>query len=1061
VFVSFRGSVYPLTVELSKNKLGRIVKLLAHSGKLTVCFTAVLLLSIQVMAQRDFSRYVDPFIGTAGHGHTFPGATMPFGMVQLSPDTRLTGWDGCSGYHYSDNIIYGFSHTHLSGTGISDYGDILLMPTVGHAYLHAMQGGNTEKGYASRFSHQNETARPGYYAVKLEDDDIAVELTATNRVGFHRYLFSQTDRANIILDLSHRDKVLDSYLRIVDSTHVEGYRRSEAWAKDQIVYFVAEFSQPFLESGISLDDTPSSGFEVAGGRNLKAFFRFSTLKGRPVLTKVAMSAVSIEGARRNLAAELNHWDFERAKSEAASAWNAELSKIEVSGGTAAQLKNFYTALYHTMTAPNLFMDVDGQYRGLDFKTHRAEGFNNYTVFSLWDTFRAAHPLYTIIDQKRTLDFIKTFLAQYEQGGRLPVWELAANETDTMIGYHAVSVIADAAVKGVAFKGSRGFDPELAFKAMKHSAELKHFGLAPYVDHGYIGLEEERESVSRTLEYAYDDWCIAQMARMLGHTDDYKRFIRRAQFYKNVFDTESGFMRPRTNADWLTPFDPREVNFSFTEANSWQYTFFVPHDISGLVELMGGKPKFAAKLDQLFAAESKTTGRDQADITGLIGQYAHGNEPSHHMAYLYNYVNQPWKTQARVRRILDEFYKPEPDGLIGNEDCGQMSAWYVLSAAGFYPVTPGSPVYAIGTPLFPEVRFNFENGKRFVIKARGGSQKSIYIQSAKLNGRRYGKSFLNHRDLMAGGELVFEMAARPNLEWGARESDVPVSRIDEQRVVPVPVIRAAGKTFKDRLEITIQGNSDRGRSDRGGGDRGGGDRGGGDRGGGDRGSSPTVKEGSVSRASRVHYTTDGTEPGPRSPLFTKSFFIDRSSTIKAIAVDGAGAKSLVATAVYHRIPHNWTINVSSKYNSQYTGGGDFALIDGIRGSTNWSGTAWQGYWGQDLVAVIDLGTIQSVSKLGAGFLQDMASWIWMPRSVDFEISLDGRNFVPAATISNDVPDGSKPNEGQGPIIKNFVENIPSQQARYVRIRAHNFGKIPAWHPGSGGDAWIFVDEIIVE
>ncbi|HVQ38210.1 MAG TPA: GH92 family glycosyl hydrolase [Pyrinomonadaceae bacterium] len=1016
------------------------MKLPADSRKLTVCFTVLLLLPLQIAAQRDFARYVDPFIGTAGHGHTFPGATMPFGMVQLSPDTRLTGWDGCSGYHYSDNIIYGFSHTHLSGTGISDYGDILLMPTVGEAYVNALGGAGgdqTEQGYASRFSHQNENARPGYYAVKLDDDNISVELTATRRTGLHRYLYPQTDRANIILDLSHRDKVLDSYLRIVDSTHVEGFRRSEAWAKDQIVYFVAEFSQPFLSSNVFIDGV-SAGLSEARGTNVKAALRFSTRAGQPVLTKVAISAVSLEGARKNLAAELNHWDFEKTRSDAVRAWNAELNKIEVNAGTDAQLKNFYTALYHTMIAPNLFMDADGQYRGRDFKIHQAQGFENYTVFSLWDTFRAAHPLYTIIDQKRTVDFIRTFLAQYEQGGRLPVWELAANETETMIGYHAVSVIADAAIKGISLKG---VDSEQAFAAMKQSAELRHFGLGPYLDHGYINLEEERESVSRTLEYAYDDWCIAQMARLLGHTADYNRYLERAQFYKNVFDTQTGFMRPRTNGGWLTPFDPREVNFSFTEANSWQYTFFVPHDVSGLVELMGGKQKFAAKLDQLFTADSQTTGRDQADITGLIGQYAHGNEPSHHMAYLYNYVNQPWKTQARVRQILDDFYQPEPDGLIGNEDCGQMSAWYVLSAAGFYPVTPGSPVYAIGSPLFPEVRFNLENGKTFVVKAGGVSARNIYVQSARLNGRAYRKSYLNHSDLMAGGELVLEMAAQPNQNWGVGPNDVPVSRIDGKQIVPVPVIGAAGKTFKDRMTITIQDNSAQGSSV--------------------QGSSPTVKEGSSFGRPTIHYTTDGSQPGPGSPVYTKPFLIDHSITIKAVAVSSDGRRSLVATASYHRIPHNWIIGLNSKYSSQYTGGGDFALIDGIRGTANWSGGGWQGYQGQDLIAVVDLGKVESVSKLGAGFLQDAGSWIWMPRSVDFEVSLDGRNFTQVVTISNEVPDGSKPGEGTGAIMKDFVKGFPPRNARYVRIRAHNFGKIPAWHPGHGGDAWIFADELIIE
>src|SRR5215813_10206913 len=632
---------------------------------------------------------------------------MPFGMVQLSPDTRLTGWEGCSGYHYSDTRIYGFSHTHLSGTGISDYGDILLMPMVGEWSLN-------NRDYASGFNHRAETARPGYYSVKL-DNNVFVELTTTLRAGLHRYTYPATDQARFILDLTHRDRVLDSGLRITGANTFVGWRRSQSWARDQIVYFAAEVSQPFTAWGIAKDEQVREGLTEARGTNVKAFFSFDARGGAPIVVKVAISAVSIEGALRNLHAEINDWDFDRVKTDAERAWNKELSKIKVSGGGDAQLKTFYTALYHAMLQPNLFMDVDRQYLGHDFKIHTAPGFDYYTVFSLWDTFRAAHPLYTIIDQKRSLDFIKTFLTQYQQGGRLPVWELAGNETDKMIGYHAVPVIVDAASKGL-----KGFDRNLALEAMKHSAELNQTGLRAYTNHGYIGMEEERESLSKTLEYAYDDWCIAEMARLLGHTEDYRRYLRRAQFYQNVFDPAPGFMRPRVNGSWLFPFDPREVNFAFTEANSWQYSFFVPQDISGLISLMGGMDEFVKKLDDLFTTESRLTGHEQADITGMIGQYAHGNEPSHHIAYLYDYVNQPWKTQYRVRQIMDNFYTPQPDGLIGNEDCGQMSAWYILSAAGFYPVTPGSSIYAIGSPLFPQVQFKLENGKRFVIKANGVS-----------------------------------------------------------------------------------------------------------------------------------------------------------------------------------------------------------------------------------------------------------------------------------------------------------------------------------------------------
>ena len=953
-----------------------------------IIFVCLLILPLKVFAQRDLTQYVNPFIGTGGHGHTFPGAIVPFGMVQLSPDTRLTGWDGCSGYHYSDSRLYGFSHTHLSGTGISDYGDILFLPTL-------------KRVQSAAFQHRNETAAPGYYSVKLDDDNIFVELTATARTGLHRYTFPGTKNANVIIDLAHRDKVIDSDLRVTSNTTIVGWRRSQAWAKDQIVYFAAEFSQPFTSHG-------------ATDRDLRSYFRFDTRDGAPLLVKVGISSVDVDGALRNLRAELNHWDFDKVKADAKAAWNRELNKISVNGGTNAQLTNFYTALYHAMTAPNLFMDVDGRYRGRDFKVHKAEDFSNYTVFSLWDTFRAAHPLYNIIDQKRTRDFIRTFLVQYEQGGRLPVWELAANETDTMIGYHAVSVIADAAAKGI-----DGFDLNKAFEAMKHSAELRqHRGLGVYIDHGFISMEDERESVSKVLEYAYDDWCIAEVARMLGKTTDYERYSARAQSYKNVFDSSSGFMRPRSNGNWLEPFDPREVTFGFTEANSWQYTFFAPHDVSGLISLLGGRRQFAEKLDQLFAADSRTTGREQVDITGLIGQYAHGNEPSHHMAYLYNHVGQPWKTQSRVRQIMDQFYKPEPDGLIGNEDCGQMSAWYVLSAAGFYPVTPGSSVYVIGSPLFPEVRINLENGKSFVVRGVRVSERNVYIQSATLNGKPYNKSVLQHSDLMAGGELVFQMGSSPRFEWGTGAGNEPVPRIDGPEIIPVPVIKADGPTFRSWLKVGL---------------------------------APID-----GKPVKLYYTTDGLEPSTNSYAYTAPFLIDGDRIVKAMAVAPDGRRSLVATAKYRRLPHNWKLTLQSNYSSQYTGGGDLALIDGIRGTTNWSGGAWQGYQGKDLVALVDLGEVRQVSKIGAGFLQDIGSWIWMPRRVDVELSIDGKSFGPAISIENDISE-----KREGAITKECVRSISPRSARYIRIRAVNFGKIPAWHPGSGGDAWIFVDEIVVE
>jgi predicted alpha-1,2-mannosidase len=1005
-------------------------------SKLCLIFLSAFLFSTALAQTTDFTRYVNPFVGTGGHGHTFPGATVPFGMVQLSPDTRMDDWDGSSGYHYSDSVIYGFSHTHLSGTGIPDYCDILFAPTIGEPEFFARKGDVSENGYASTFDHKNEKAEAGFYSVKLDEGEIKAEMTATARVGFHRYTFPSTSEANLILDLKHRDRVLDSELKIIGANRIEGYRRSSSWAKDQIVYFVAEFSKPFVDKTITYeenDQTVTLEKEANGSgknkKNIKAAFRFDQSDGKPLLVKVSISPTGLSGARRNLSTEIPHWNFEKTREEARSAWNKELSKIEVSGGTDAEMTNFYTALYHTMIAPNVFQDADKGYLGLDKQAHTATDFTNYTVFSLWDTFRAAHPLYTIIDRKRTVDFINSFLKQYEQGGRLPVWELAANETDTMIGYHAVSVIADAMSKGI-----EGFDYEKAYEAAKHSAELNHFGLEAYKKRGYISMEDEQESVSKTLEYAYNDFCIAQMAKILlkpreaeiskGFSTswneksidelkaDYEKYIRRAQFYKNLFDKQTGFMRPKQNGNWISPFAPNDVTFHFTEGNSWQYSFFVPHDVNTLMDFYGGKANFAKKLDELFTTESKLTGRDQPDITGLIGQYAHGNEPSHHIAYLYVYAGEPWKTQKIVRKILDEFYKPTPDGLIGNEDCGQMSAWYVLSSLGFYEVNPSQPVYVTGTPVFKEAKVHLENGKTFTIKAPNVSDKNIYIKSAKLNGAAYKKSFFGHADIMNGGTLEFTMADVPNEKWF---TGFPVSRITDT-FPSVPTIEAA-RSFETETEVKI--------------------------------SMPETK-------AKIFYTTDGSDPTEKSAPYAAPFTIRETAIVKAISVNAKGEKSYVAVSRINKMPHDWDVKLFSTYNRQYTGGGAKGLIDGIRGTTNFASGEWQGYQSQDFVAVIDLKRETEIKLLGGGFLQVARSWIWMPTRIEFEISNDNTNFTKVAEIKTDVAPEDMEHK-----IRDYKTTIAPTKARYVRVKAVNFGKIPAWHPGAGYDAFIFVDEIFVE
>jgi len=657
-------------------------------------------LVFQSFAQINYAKIVNPFIGTGGHGHTFPGAVAPFGMVQVSPDTRIDGsWDGCSGYHQSDSLIYGFSHTHLSGTGCSDYGDIMLMPMMG-------KGSFDNKVYSSKFSHKKEKANAGFYSVHLDDDDIDVELTTTTRVGFHKYTFNKAGKMNVILDLLHRDKLLDGKIKIVDNKSIEGYRKSYAWAADQRVYFRIEFSKPF--TGKSLR---GEGNEVLTG----GAFEFDVKKGEQVVVKVAISGVDEEGAKKNMQVELPHWDFNKVRTNCEALWNQELNKIQVKGGTSDQQVIFYTALYHCFIHPSIYNDVDGRYLGRDMQIHKTDGFNYYTVFSLWDTFRALHPLFNIIQRERNLDFIKTFLEQYKQIGRLPMWELSSNETNCMIGNHGISVIADAYAKGV-----DQFDLELAIEACEKTANLPHLGMPTFRKKGFLEVEDEHESVSKSLEYAYNDWCITKLYSVLADkpADEYNEMhfsILNKNKWKNLFNPKNGFIQPRSNGGWLKQFNPKEVNNHYTEANAWQYNFFVPQDVNGLINAYGGNNNFEAKLDEMFTTSSKTDGREQADISGLIGQYAHGNEPSHHMAYLYNFVGKPEKTEQKVIQIINEMYSNKPDGLSGNEDCGQMSAWYVFSAMGFYPFCPGENKYTSTKSIFDEVlilgkKFKYEEAK---------------------------------------------------------------------------------------------------------------------------------------------------------------------------------------------------------------------------------------------------------------------------------------------------------------------------------------------------------------
>lgn len=726
---------------------------------------------------KEYTDSVNVFIGTGGHGHTFPGATLPHGMVQLSPDTRLFGWDACSGYYYDDTSIMGFTHTHLSGTGIGDYGDILFMPVVGEKPLIAGTAENPDEGYRSRFSHEQESARPGYYQVLLQDDSINVELTATLRAGLHRYTYPKTSDARLIVDMEptiHGHQHPVTQIRVVNDSTIAGMKYTVGWAKRHYVYFYAVFSSPFdykLYSGTeyqsdSTSVTVNTAKAVMSFRNLPA-------DGR-VLAKVGISSVDEEGARLNVEAEIPNWDFEGVMKQANTTWNEALGKIDIETSDNDSRTVFYTSLYHAFIQPSLASDVDGRYRTMGHEIKQDASYTNYTVFSLWDTFRAAHPLYTIVTPEQNQAFIRSLLRKYDEGGILPKWELASNETGTMIGYHAVSVIADAMMKKQC-----DFDVKKALEACIRSSVYDTTGVTPMMDRqilngklmpvsikyknelGYIPCDKVGGSVSQGLEFAYNDWLIAQMMKEHNRKDLYDKYMELSRNYRNYFDPETKLMRGRlSDGSWITPFDPASVQrpSNYVEGNAWQWAWFVPQDVEGLMELVGGQKSFEAHLDTLFTTSSELTGDPNAaaDVTGMIGQYAHGNEPSHHIPYLYNYAGAPRKTQALVDHILRTLYHNDPNGLSGNEDVGQMSAWYALSAMGFYSFCPGRPVYEIGRPIFDKVTIHLSNGKDFVIQAKNNSVENKYIRSMKLNGEDLAEPRFSHFDLMKGGELIFEM-----------------------------------------------------------------------------------------------------------------------------------------------------------------------------------------------------------------------------------------------------------------------------------------------------------------
>ena len=778
--------------------------------------------------------YVNPFIGTGFHGHTYPGATTPFGMVQLSPDTRSGNWDACAGYHYSDTTIDGFSHTHLSGTGCADLADILFHPTTREIVIH--DGECVLQPYF--FSHDDERASCGYYAVTLPDVNIGVELTAAPRTGVHRYTFTGKGPRQVIVDLLHtitEEKIDLCELRRTAPGELAGMRRTQGWVPDQYVFFAARFSEPFAD------------VQLLGDKQAVLTFAPDV---RTLTIAVGLSSVSVENARMNSLAEVPELDFDAVYARAVGQWRKALGDIVVEGGSRDEMTNFYTAQYHTKLTPNLMSDVNGEYRRHDQTVARMpEGESYYSTFSLWDTFRAWNPLQTLVDTALVNDMIRSMLDMYDSTGELPIWPLASGETGTMIGYHAVSVIADAYLKGI-----RGYDADKALEAMIRSSNINKKGSDYYTVQGYIPSNIKRESVSCTLEYAYDDWAIARMAQAMGRDDVFGEYARRALNYVNVFDGSTCFFRGRqSDGNWSAPFEEFATGRDYTEATPWHYRFFVPHDVNGLIQLFGSREAFIREMDRLFTLESDEMQLDVSDVTGLMGQYAHGNEPSHHMAYLYNYVGQPWKTQELTRRLLHEMYAPTPEGIIGNEDCGQMSAWYVFSSLGFYPVCPGSNEFALTAPQFPKAVVRLANGRTLTVTA-DNPRRSVYIASVTLDGKPIDRNYITYDELMQGGELHFALRPRPDYERGTDDAAAPHS-LTRGEAVSIPYPTQNVSLFPEPLAVALA---------------------------------------TTTSGAEIRYTLDGSEPTETSALYAAPVPVDRSLTLKAKGFKPGAAPSRTLT-----------------------------------------------------------------------------------------------------------------------------------------------------------------------
>ncbi|RED47484.1 GH92 family glycosyl hydrolase [Seonamhaeicola aphaedonensis] len=984
-----------------------------------------------------YIQYVDPMIGTDAHAHTFPGATTPFGMVQLSPSNDLKGWDWNSGYHYTDSILKGFAHSHISGAGLTALGDFLLMPTVGSVKIKDGTEEDPDSGFRSRFSHDREEASAGYYSVILDDYDVKVELTASPRVGFHRYTYNQAGKGNIIIDASHQlgEYLYGSGIEFISDNEIKGYKRSNGAAGVRNVYFYAQFSKKFKEKGIAINDIIIPATTSADDKKVKAFVSFDVEAGEQVDVKVAISYVSYEGAKANFDAEAKTKSFDKALVEAQKIWEEKMNKFPIETESVSDLRSFYTAVYRTMISPNLISDVTGEYIVEGKKYH--SDFEQYSNFSTWDTYRAQNPLMALVEQEKVVDFVNSLTSRYTDAKvGLPVWECIGFDNVCMIGHNTVSVMADAIVKDLP-----GIDVESAYIAMRDAAfELdKHSG--PYGENGmeyYIEMDfvpaSIGMSVSKTTEYNYFDWCIAEVAKKLHKQEDQKLFQKRSKGYRNSFDKETGYLLPLTETGKLLEMDMTEwegLVKNYISGNIWGYSSYVPHDMGYLMKLHGGKKNFTNWLDNVFADSTEISGGQHVDISGFIGKYGHGDEPSNHMSYLYTFAGEPWKTQKLVREIMPKFYRDVPDGLDNNDDLGQMAAWYVFSSLGFYPVCPGSNQYQIGSPAFKKAGLVLENGKEFVVVANNNSSENIYIQSATLNGEVYTKPFITYNQIISGGELVLEMGNQPNKTWANSDNDLSgmvgmKADVDYNlyinRMVSIPYTTDKELCFAQSKKVNLYCNT----------------------------------EGAI-----IRYTLDGSAPDINSKVYNAPLILNNETTIKAKAFKEGLEASRTFEATYMKgIMYNPTTKLPKIAVSQkglgYGSPNGVQLIDGVLGSNSFGDGFWTGINEEDMEVEIDFGSERWIKKVRPGFLVDTGQWIFNPDEIIVQVSSDNREFREVGRVKTNTPSKN--------LNKRYIErpniSFSPELCRYVKFTFKN-KSIPNWHVGSGKNHWIFIDEILVQ